>query len=46
MKDKYISPEFELTIFDMEDVLATSGIKAYDYEEDEEYFAVFSKDKF
>ena len=46
MKQKYISPECEITRFDAEDVLATSGIKAYGYEEDDDDFAVFSKDKF
>ena len=45
MKQKYISPECEIIRFDAEDVITTSGLKAYNELEEDE-IAVFSKDKF
>ena len=43
MKEKYFSPECEIITFSLEDVLTTSGLKAYDLqsefdEYDDAYF--------
>ncbi len=46
MKQKYITPEFELTQFTSEDIITTSGLKAALEDEEQEDYAVFSKNYF
>ncbi len=46
MKQKYISPEFELTEFSSEDIITTSGLKAALEDEEQEDYAVFDKTYF